>query len=52
MENLCAEFPEYQEKYDWINNKGYGTTNHLTGIRQWGICSHHRRSFGICKEYC
>lgn len=51
MDLLCDEDPSYQEKYDWRNNKGYGTKKHIEGIKKWGICTHHRRTFGICKEY-
>ena len=32
-------------KYNWHNNKGYGTPQHLEAIRQWGLCVLHRRSF-------
>ena len=52
MEELCEKYPQYQEKYDWVNNKGYGTKKHLLGINNWGICEHHRKTFGICKNYC
>jgi ribonuclease HII len=48
---LCKEHPELQEKYDMINNKGYGTKKHMDGIKQHGISEWHRRSFGICKNY-
>lgn len=51
MENLSQENPELNNKYDWFNNKGYGTKKHLDGIRAHGICEHHRRTFGICKEF-
>ena len=48
---LCKEHPELQEKYDMVNNKGYGTKKHMDGIKQHGISEWHRRSFGICKNY-
>lgn len=51
MEQLAKENPELDTKYDWFNNKGYGTKKHLDGIRAYGICEHHRRTFGICKEF-
>lgn len=51
MEELAHRNPEFDTKYDWSNNKGYGTKRHLNGIRAHGICEHHRRTFGICKEY-
>jgi ribonuclease HII len=49
--DLCKQFPEYQSKYDWENNKGYGTKKHILGIETWGICGYHRKTFGICKRY-
>lgn len=50
MTRLCRENPELQEKYDWINNKGYGTPKHIKGIQQFGLTEHHRRTFGMCKN--
>lgn len=32
--------------YNWIRNKGYGTAEHMAGLKQHGITVHHRRSFG------
>lgn len=51
MEQLSKDHPDLNEKYDWNNNKGYGTKKHIDGIRTYGICEHHRRTFGICKEF-
>jgi len=52
IEELCEEYPELKEKYGLDQNKGYGTKRHLDGIRQYGISKWHRKSYGICKEYC
>ena len=49
--NLCEEYPELK-KYDIHNNKGYGTRKHLDAIKEYGITKWHRKTFGICKEYC
>ena len=49
--NLCEEYPELK-KYDIHNNKGYGTKKHLDAIKEYGITKWHRKTFGICKEYC
>ena len=51
METLCKDEPILQEKYDWKNNKGYGTKKHIQGIEQRGITPHHRKTFGMCKKY-
>ena len=33
-------------------NKGYGTKLHLDGIKEYGISKWHRKTYGICKDYC
>lgn len=43
MEMLHNNFPQYQ----WNKNKGYPTTYHRQGIRQFGITSHHRKTFQL-----
>jgi ribonuclease HII len=52
IEELCEEHPELKEKYGLEKNKGYGTQQHLDGIKEHGISKWHRKSYGICKEYC
>jgi ribonuclease HII len=42
---LCREFPEWVERYDLKNNKGYGTKRHREGIERWGATEWHRKSF-------
>lgn len=49
--NLCKEYPELDEYYDLKKNKGYGTKNHINGIKKYGITEWHRKSFGICRNY-
>ena len=41
MIQLGQKFP----KYKWNKNFGYGTTEHLNGIRKYGITKHHRKNF-------
>ena len=50
VENLCKETPDYL-KYDWLNNMCYGTKKHIEAIKKYGITKHHRKTFGICKQY-
>jgi len=50
VEKLCRDNPEYN-KYGWLNNMCYGTKTHIDAIKEHGITKHHRRSFGICKQY-
>jgi ribonuclease HII len=50
IEDLVLEYPDL-EKYDLLNNSGYGTAKHIDSIKKYGICSFHRKTFGICKNY-
>lgn len=49
--NLCEEFPMLKERYFIHNNKGYGTKQHMDGIKAFGITKWHRKTFGICQQY-
>jgi ribonuclease HII len=51
IEELCNEHTELDEKYCLSKNKGYGTKEHLNGIKKYGISNWHRRTFGICRNY-
>jgi len=51
MKELCEDEPLFQTYYDWVNNKGYGTKKHIEGIKKWGLTVHHRKTFGMCKNY-
>jgi ribonuclease HII len=42
MDILHKEFP----RYDWSKNKGYPTLHHRRVIREIGITSYHRKTFG------
>ena len=48
---LCIEQPILIEHYDLLKNKGYGTKNHMDGIKKHGISPFHRKSFGICRDF-
>ena len=39
------------KKYGWEKNMCYGTAVHINAIKKYGISSHHRKTFGICKNY-
>ena len=41
MIKLSKKYP----KYNWHNNFGYGTTDHLTGLKKYGVTKHHRKKF-------
>jgi ribonuclease HII len=46
---LCKNYPLLNERYHLEKNVGYGTKQHLDGIKQHGITQLHRKSYGICK---
>lgn len=52
IEELCVENPELIERYGIDTNKGYGSKKHMDGIKQYGITKWHRKTFGICREFC
>jgi len=42
MIKLAKKYP----KYSWNKNFGYGTADHLRGLKKYGITKHHRKKFG------
>jgi ribonuclease HII len=50
IDELCEKNPDLN-KYNWKKNMCYGTMDHLSAIKEYGITEHHRKTFGICKEY-
>jgi len=52
IEQLCEENQELVEHYGIDSNKGYGSKTHMDGIKKHGITKWHRKTFGICKNYC
>lgn len=47
MNQYAKEYPEY----GFEHNAGYGTKEHLLGLRKYGACPIHRRSFAPVKKY-
>ena len=37
------------EKYDLLNNQGYGTKKHLYAIKEYGITKWHRKNYKCCQ---
>ena len=52
IDELCVLNPELIEHYGIDSNKGYGSKKHMDGIKAHGITKWHRKTFGICKDYC
>jgi len=51
IEDLCEQNPVLVERYGIDKNKGYGTKQHMDGIKNYGISEWHRKTYGICKDY-
>lgn len=47
---LCAKYPELNDKYSLEKNQGYGTKKHMEGILEHGVTQWHRKTYGRCKE--
>ena len=41
MMKLAKKYP----KYNWHKNFGYGTMDHLQGLKKYGVTNHHRKKF-------
>ena len=48
--SLVAADPQLDERYGLGKNQGYGTKQHMDGLRQYGLSPFHRRSFGLCAQ--
>ena len=46
---LIEDNPDIDKKYNLSKNMGYGTLAHLDGIKKYGICDFHRKTFKCCK---
>ena len=47
IKSLCINHPELVDKYDLLNNMGYGTPKHIEGIKKYGLSEFHRKSFKL-----
>ena len=47
---LCNANPILSTNYGIDRNKGYGTAQHMRGIKEHGITPWHRQSYGPCKS--
>jgi ribonuclease HII len=48
---MCKQHPNLINYYKIDKNKGYGSKDHIEGIKRYGITQFHRRTFGICKKH-
>jgi ribonuclease HII len=50
IDDLCIQRPELAEKYRIDKNKGYGTKDHMAGIKTHGVVEGHRLSYKPCAQ--
>ena len=51
-DQMMEEFDKEYPGYDFAQNAGYGTANHLAGLHKLGVTPIHRRSFEPVKSMC
>lgn len=51
-DRIMRQWDEVYPQYGFISHKGYGTAKHIQAIKEYGICSIHRRSFTKKFENC
>ena len=44
-DRLMVEYDTIYPEYKFAKNKGYGTKEHISAIKEHGLCPIHRRSF-------
>lgn len=44
-DRLMMQLHNEAPKYNWYKNKGYGTKEHIQALNEYGVSSHHRKSF-------
>jgi ribonuclease HII len=48
IDEMCAADQTLDERYGLLSNKGYGTEQHMEGLRRYGPTSQHRMTFRPC----
>jgi len=50
-DRLMVQYHDLFPAYDFIRHKGYGTSDHLRALMEWGPCPIHRKTFRGVKEH-
>ena len=50
IKELCKNNLELDANYKLLSNMGYGTKDHINGIKEYGITQYHRKSFKTCQN--
>ncbi len=51
IKDLCETYPELNERYGILSNKGYGAKVHIDGIQKHGISQFHRLSYKTSQNH-
>ncbi|MGG5340804.1 ribonuclease HII [Enterococcus sp. AZ020] len=51
-DRLMEDYAKMYPGYGFEKNAGYGTKEHLQGIKELGICKIHRKTFAPIKDFC
>ena len=44
-DRIMRQWDEIYPQYGFVSHKGYGTAKHIQAIKEYGLCSIHRKSF-------
>ena len=47
IEQYIEKYPDYDDKYGLLSNKGYAAKKHIEGIKTFGYTEYHRKSFKL-----
>ena len=50
-DRIMIKYHRIYPRYNFAKNKGYGTKEHMSAIKEFGWCDIHRRTFRGVKEY-
>ncbi|MFW6036062.1 MAG: ribonuclease HII, partial [Halothermotrichaceae bacterium] len=50
-DRIIDEYHQHYPEYGFINNKGYGTKEHIQALKEYGPTSIHRYSFSVVNKY-
>ncbi len=45
IKDIVATHPDWDEKYGFLSNQGYGTKRHMEGLKTHGATEEHRKTF-------
>tara|TARA_A100001015_G_C14942534_1_gene693181 strand:+ start:449 stop:1072 length:624 start_codon:yes stop_codon:yes gene_type:complete len=50
IKDMCNKYPNLDEYYGILSNKGYGTKKHCEGLKTYGTTQWHRQTFNKCRQ--